>query len=381
MLERLYQMVDEIAPSVVELRRALHRIPERGHEEHLTTRLLFDTLTEHGISPHRRPGGTGLWADVGGTPLVAFRADIDALPIDEPEENDPRSEHPGWMHACGHDAHAAVGVGIAAVLSRLDLPAGVRFLFQPAEERLPGGARIMVDEGLIDGLKSIIAFHVNPVLPAGQVGFKTGPITASTDGMTIVLEGPGGHTSRPQNTVDLLKAAALVVTGIPERIRTAVDPAIPVVTAFGSIHGGDAPNVIPTRIQLTGTVRTGDRAIWGELAGIVDNALTDLLRPTGATHRLNYVQGVAPVVNDGDIVETATKGMARAIGEENVVPVEMSMGGEDFYAYLDRIPGALFRLGAATGGGDIHSATFRVNDDCLPVGVAAGSAALLQLLG
>src|SRR5690606_19084430 len=151
---------------------------------------------------------------------------------------------------------------------------------------------------------------------------------------------------------------------------------IPVVTAFGSIHGGDAPNVIPTRIQLTGTVRTGDRAIWGELAGIVDNALTDLLRPTGATHRLNYVQGVAPVVNDGDIVETATKGMARAIGEENVVPVEMSMGGEDFYAYLDRIPGALFRLGAATGGGDIHSATFRVNDDCLPVGDAAGSAAL-----
>jgi len=376
----LLALVDDVLPLVVDLRRSLHRIPERGHEEYRTTELIASTLGSKGVIPTRRQNGTGLWVDVGGSPVVGFRADIDALPIDEPEDNDPRSENPGWMHACGHDAHAAVGVGIALILANLDLPGGVRFLFQPAEERLPGGARLMVEEGLVNGLKSIIAFHVNPVLPAGQVGVKEGPITASTDGMTIVIEGPGGHTSRPQNTVDLVAAAARVVADIPQLIREAINPSIPVVTAFGSIHGGDAPNVIPARIELKGTVRTGDRKIWGELAGIVDSALAGVLRSTGASYHLDYVQGVAPVVNDPGVVATASGGMARVLGPESVVPVEMSMGGEDFYAYLDEIPGALLRLGSHSGGGDIHSSTFKINEDCLRVGVIAGAAALLELL-
>lgn len=366
---------------MLELRHTLHRTPERGHEEYRTTEIIAGMLSDNGVEPSLRSTGTGLWADVGPPPKVAFRADIDALPIDEPEDHDPRSANPGWMHACGHDAHAAVAVGIAIVMSQLDLPHGVRFIFQPAEERMPGGAGILVSEGLVDGLESIIAFHVNPTLEPGAIGVRSGAITASADGFTILLEGPGGHTSRPHNTTDLVAVAAHVVTALPNAIREAVDAHIPVVTAFGAIHGGDAANVIPSRVELRGTVRTGDRTLWGEMGGLFDSVLRLIVAGTGATYQLRYVQGVAPVLNDPQIVEVASRGIRRILGDQAVVPVEMSMGGEDFFEYLDRIPGALLRLGTRSGGGDIHSATFRVNDAALPFGVTAGCAALLELLG
>src|SRR3970040_2328907 len=187
--ERVAGLVGEITPQAVELRHQLHRSPEAAHQEHKTTALIAASLDENGIGYRLRAPRTGLWVDVGDRPSIGFRADLDALPISEPFDNEPVSQNPGWMHACGHDAHAAIAFGIAAVLDRLRLFLGGRRPFAPAEETSPGGASKFVEEGLVDGLKGILAFHVDPTLDTGRVGSRVGPITASADRFTIVLEG------------------------------------------------------------------------------------------------------------------------------------------------------------------------------------------------
>lgn len=314
-------------------------------------------------------------------PRIGFRADLDALPITEPAENEIRSRVDGWMHACGHDAHTAIAAGIAAVLGRLHLPGAVRILFQPAEESNPGGASELVAEGLVDGLRALVAFHVDPTLRPGQIGARTGAITASSDSMTITLHGPGGHTSRPHKTVDLVEAAARVATELPPALRASIDARMPIVTVFGSIHGGDAANVIPTGVTLKGTVRTLDLALWDVLPSLVDKTLGSILALSGAGYTLDYRQGIAPVVNDEGIVNKVSRAVDDELGAGTMVGTETSMGGEDFSDYLAITPGALFRLGAASGGGDLHSASFMLNEEAIAVGIHAGAVALVSLLG
>lgn len=373
-------LAEEVTPRAVDLRRRLHQIPEPAYEEHETTSLISMVLEDNGMAPKRRSPKTGLWVDVGGDARIGFRADLDALPISEPQENIPRSRNEGWMHACGHDAHAAIATGIALAVSRLDLAHGVRFLFQPAEEANPGGASEFVAEGLVDDLRGLIAFHVDPSLEVGKVGCKTGPITGSADGFTITLSGPGGHTSRPHKTVNLIDAASRVVRELPEAVRHSIDSRTPIVTVFGSIHGGTTSNVIPTEVTMKGTLRTLDRTIWDSLPGIVDKALATILAITGADYLLDYRQGIPPVVNDPSIVETVSSSMAAMTSPETVVATETSLGGEDFSNYLDIVPGALLRLGTYSGGGDLHSASFKVNEASIGVGIKTGTAALLGLL-
>jgi amidohydrolase len=373
-------LVEQVTPKAVELRRLLHRYPEPSYHEHQTTALIATTLDQHGIDHHLRAPATGLWLDIGPDPVAGFRADIDALPITEPEINAPRSQNEGWMHACGHDAHAAIAAGIAIVMNRLRLERGVRVLFQPAEEAYPGGASEMVAEGLVDGIKSLLAFHVDPALAVGRIGAKVGPVTGSSDLLVITLSGPGGHTSRPHRTVDLVDAAARVVNELPGLIRQSIDSRIAVTTVFGSIHGGEAANVIPTEVVLKGTVRTLDKSLWDVLPGLVDKALSGLLAVSSAGYRLDYRQGIPPVVNDHRVVDTACEGIVAHLGESAVVETETSMGGEDFSNYLGVTPGALLRLGAESGGGDLHSAGFNVNEAAVGVGIRAGTAALLSLM-
>ncbi|HLF61154.1 MAG TPA: amidohydrolase [Acidimicrobiia bacterium] len=377
--ERVAGLVGEITPRAVELRHQLHRHPEGGHEEHQTTAFIGAALDESGIGYQLRAPRTGLWVDLGAPPSIGFRADLDALPISEPEDNSPVSSNPGWMHACGHDAHAAIAFGIAAVLDRLELSAGVRILFQPAEESFPGGAADLVEEGIVDGLKGLIAFHVDPTLPTGRIGSRSGPITASADKFTLVLEGPGGHTARPHRTVDLIAEAARVVHELPASLRRTIDARSPLTVAFGSIHGGEAGNVIPTRVEIQGTVRTLDGALWGMLPGLVDRALSSLLAISGADHTLAYSQAIPPVVNDAGVVQAATSGISAMLGPDVVVPTEPSMGGEDFSNYLTRVPGALFRLGNGGSGGDLHSPSFQLDEGSIGFGIHAGVAALLGI--
>ena len=377
--DRLEALVEGIIPQSVELRRLLHRHPEPANEEHQSTALVAASLDENGIGYHDRRPRTGLWLDIGPEPVIGFRADLDALPIQEPEGNAPRSQNPGWMHACGHDAHAAIAFGIAVALRQLELPVGVRMLFQPAEEAFPGGASQFVDEGLVDGLKGLLAFHVDPSLETGRVGSRVGPITASADKFTVVLDGPGGHTARPHQTVDLIADAARLVHELPGVLRRTVDARSTLTVAFGSIQGGTTSNVIPTRVELQGTARTLDRSLWEVLPGLMDKAIGSLMAWSGAGYTLDYVQAIPPVVNDYTVVHAATSGISELLGPDTVVPTEPSMGGEDFANYLAVAPGALLRLGSSGKGHDLHSPGFVLDEATVGFGVRAGLGAVIGL--
>jgi len=209
---------------------------------------------------------------------------------------------------------------------------------------------------------------------------KKGAITGSADRFEIALSGPGGHTARPNKTVDLVDAAARVINELPGAVRRSIDARIPIVTVFGAIHGGDAPNVIPTEIKLKGTVRTLNKSVWEVLPGLVDEALGSLLAISGADYILDYRQGISPVINDEGVINAAQAGIAEFTGEKTMVPAETSMGGEDFANYLDIVPGALIRLGTCCDGGDLHSASFRINEATIGFGVKAGVAALIGLM-
>jgi len=373
------ELIERVLPHALELRRKLHQNPEPSYHEYETTKLIKDALLAFGLEPGDRTPRTGLWVDSKPDPVCAFRADIDALPIDEPAGNIPESQNPGWMHACGHDAHAAIAFGIAVVLSQVESSPGVRFLFQPAEEGFPGGAVEMVGDGLIDGLSSILAFHIDPSVEAGKFGIRTGAITASADKFTIVLTGPGGHTARPHQTVDLVDSAARIVIDLPAALRSSIDARRALTVVFGSIHGGTTENVIPTRVELKGTARTLDREVWDQLPALMEKLMANLVAVSEAGYELTYQRAIPPVINDARVVATVADAISSIYGDDVIVHTPTSMGGEDFANYLDVVPGALVRLGAAKGRGDLHSSAFHLDEAAVGHGIRGGVAALLNL--
>ncbi len=370
--------------AAIDVRRHLHRFPEIGRAEHATTEYLGTALSSGGLQPGYRLPGTGLSVDVGGSgPRVAFRADIDALPIHEQTGLPFASEHSGLMHACGHDAHSAVAVGIALTLSQLDIPGSVRFVFQHAEEQFPGGAEELVREGILEGVERIVAFHVDPAIQAGRIGLRAGPVTASSDQFSVAIEGPGGHTARPHLTADTINAAGLVVTELPTMVQRITDARTPLVLVFGSIQGGSAPNVIPTRVELKGTARTLGADLWDRLPKLVDELAHEIIGPTGATVDVHYNKGIAPVVNDEQTVAEARYAIGRLLGPAATAATPPSMGAEDFSAYLQEIPGAMLRLGVGDDRepADLHSARFDIDESAIETGIVAGAATLLTMLG
>jgi amidohydrolase len=381
--DELRGMVAEVLPTVIELRRAIHRSPELAFQEFATTERVAALLTDRGLEPRVRADGAGLTVEVGGHGrLVGYRADLDALPIPEPADNPHASRVPGVMHACGHDAHTAIAAGVALMVAGLELPGRIRFVFQPGEESFPGGALTMVGEGVTEGMAAILAFHVDPSLAAGHVGLRSGPITGSADRFTVVLEGPGGHTARPHRSIDLVYAAGRLVTELPAVLDRTVDSRRPLTVVFGQINGGSAPNVIPTRVEATGTARTTDRGLWEQLPLLVDSLASQIVAPLGAKATVHYVRGIPPVVNDPGVVNAARVAIGDYVGSEAITSTPVSMGAEDFSRYLERVPGALLRLGSAPARGvtDLHSTGFVFNEDALGIGLTAGAATLLRLL-
>ena len=383
-IERLLALVGDHADASVALRRTIHRHPELGHQEKATTALLAETLTDAGLHPVVRDAGTGLTVEVGsGDPLVAFRADIDALPLDEKNTLPFRSEFPGVMHACGHDAHASIAVGVAVMLASLDdLPGRVRFLFQPAEEVIPGGAEAMLSEGVMDDVQAILAFHVDPSIPPGSVGLRAGAITGASDRLSVTLEGPGGHTSRPHETVDLLQAAARLMVDLPAHLQRLNDPRTPLVAVFGRINGGTTENVIPSRLELGGTVRLFDLDFWRGLPPLVERLVHEIVTPFGATAKVDYDQGAPPVVNDDAVIAAVKHAATEVLGPDGVISTMQSLGAEDFAWYLESAPGALIRLGSALPNRrvDLHSDTFDLDERAIPIGMLVGANSLLRLL-
>lgn len=370
---------------MVELRREIHEYPEVGWSEHRTTRKVAEHLLAWDLRPVIRAEGTGAVVEVGaGDRIVGFRADLDALPIQEDNKVGYASQHPGVMHACGHDVHTAVAVGMAGVLAEMgpELPGRVRFIFQPAEEKIPGGASVMCAEGAREGLVAVAAFHVDPSLAAGSIGVRHGGITGASDRIIIRLEGPGGHTSRPHQTVDIAYAAGRVITDLPGLLRHGVDPRETVALVFGRIQGGSAENVIPTQIELGGTVRLFNLDLWRMMPKLVEQHVHDLVAPLGATAHVDYVQGSPPVVNDAGVVDAFERAARTVLGEGGVTETHQSLGSEDFAWFLETVPGALIRLGAALRDRtvDLHSATFDVDERCIETGISVGVTAVLDLL-
>jgi amidohydrolase len=363
---------------LVALRRQIHSHPELGYAEHETTALIERELQLAGLRPRTLPVGTGTLADLGsGTRTIALRADIDALPLTDAKDVPYRSTQPGACHACGHDAHTTMLVGAARALASLpSLPAvgRVRFVFQPAEESVPGGALDAIDGGALKDVERIFALHCDPKLATGKVGLRPGSITAACDKVEVRLSGPGGHTSRPQNTVDLVYALGTVITDVPGLLSRRADPRHGMSLVWGAVDAGVAANAIPQDGTLRGTVRMLSREAWHGAEDLVQRLITDVVAPTGAEVEVTYTQGVPPVVNDLGSVEVFRSAARGSLGAAAVTEAEQSLGGEDFAWYLDRVPGALARLGVRRPDEDgpdldLHQPTFDIDEDALAVGV------------
>jgi amidohydrolase len=363
---------------LVEVRRDLHAHPELSREERRTTDLLADALAHVGLSPRILPTGTGLICDVGPEPpTVALRADLDALPIPDTKDVSYRSRVDGVAHACGHDVHATVVLGAGLALARMagrgELSRGVRLVFQPAEEVVPGGALDVISAGGLQGIERIYALHCDPTVEVGQVGLRVGPITAATDAIEVRLTGPGGHTARPHLTADLVSALGAVVTLAPALLGRRVDPRAGVALVWGQVSAGTVANVIPQSGVAHGTLRTLSRSEWESLPPLVEEVIRAIAAPYGVGVEVSHVRGVPPVVNDAATVAALDSAVRTGVDGGAVCDSAQSLGGEDFAWYLDRVPGALARLGVRSPGNkvamDLHQSSFDVDERCISVGV------------
>lgn len=395
--ERTRAFVDTHREELLAFRRHLHAHPELSHEEVETTELVASRLQAAGLDPMVLPGGVGLVCDIGdgdgsgSGPVVALRADLDALAMDDESEVPFRSKRPGVAHACGHDVHTTVvlGAGLALKEHLVDggVPGRVRLLFESAEEAVPSGADDLIAAGAMDDVRAVFGVHCDPKRDVGTVGVRTGPLTAASDLLTIELHGPGGHTARPQLTVDLVQVAARLAIELPLRIdaRIAEAGTGPGLFVFGALRTGDAANVIPSRARLSGTFRTHDPATWALGATIIPEEVAAILDGSGATVELDHQRGVPPVVNDATETDRFSRAARSVLGPDAVAEAPQSWGGDSFAWYLAHAPGTYARLGIhdpARDGDrdDLHSSTFHVDERAIDVGIEVLVATALDAL-
>ena len=371
---------------LVELRRQLHSHPELSGQEGATTDLVEAQLRAVGLSPTRLAVGTGLVCDLhcgAGTEaalssVIALRADLDALAMHDDKEVAYRSRNVGVAHACGHDVHTAILVGAARVLAELgpalDLTGTVRFIFEPSEESVPGGAVDVIAEGWLHDVTAIFGLHCDPKLDVGQVGCRTGAITSAADLIEVQLRGPGGHTARPGLTVDLVRVMAALVVDLQGIIDELTENPGDLVIVFGAIHAGDAANVIPAQGSMRGTLRTRDHATWVQAPELFEQAVQLALGATDALWEVHHRRGVPPVINDRAATELLADAARESLGPDAVMATDQSMGGDSFAWYLEKIPGSYARLGVhnpASGMSrlDLHASTFDVDERAIHAGV------------
>jgi amidohydrolase len=372
--------------SLVQLRRYLHSHPELSGAEHATAALLAERLAAAGLSPVLIPGGNGIICDIGqGDPVIALRADLDALPLPDVKDVPYRSTVDGVCHACGHDVHATVvtGTGLALAAMGDSLPGRVRLVFQPSEETFPSGSLEMIAAGALDEVSRIFAVHCDPRLLSGMVGLRVGPLTAAADMIRVRLSGPGGHTARPHLTADLVGALGRVVTEVPAQLARRVDARAGLSLVFGAVHAGVAANAIPQHGSAAGTVRILDRDAWEMAPDLITRLVHEVVAPTGATAEVEYTRGVPPVVNEEGSVGMFRDGATAALGVHSIADTPQSMGGEDFSWYLEQVPGAMARLGVGRPGEslDLHQGTFDIDEQSIGHGVRLLTHTVMQAFG
>jgi amidohydrolase len=389
-VERIRKLAEDAYPWAVELRRALHRIPEPGFEEFETQKLICDTLDALGIpyQTHR----TWVIAYIEGAHpgrVVGFRADIDALPVTEPEGVAFRSQHEGWMHACGHDAHTAIQLGVAKILNSMKdrLRGGVKLLFQPAEET-EGGAKPMVEAGALENprVDACYGLHLMSRLPLGAVETRYGTLNASTDDVILDIRGRGGHAAYPENSVDAIVCAAHVVTALQTLVSRNVSPLSSAVLSFGIMEGGRAANIVCEHVRLKGTLRTADPELRASLQKRIREVASGVASAFGGSAEVNIVEGYSALVNHPREAKLVLDTAAALFGPENVILKEgPSMGGEDFSYFIEKTPGAFYHIGCTPKedlpAPALHSPLFRPDERCLLTGLMMQTAIALHETG
>ena len=387
------QRVKEEAASLFEeirsVRRHLHTHPELSFEEHETMRFVCSKLDEHGISYRSGVAGTGIVADIQGAgpgPVVALRGDMDALPIQELSDIPYRSSNAGVMHACGHDVHTASALGAAIILHRLrdDWKGVVRCIFQPGEERLPGGASLMIAEGVLEEppVDLIIAQHVFPDLPAGMVGFRPGMYMASADEVYITVKGKGGHGAMPHLNIDPVLIAAHLITGLQQVVSRKAPPTIPTVLSFGKVMADGATNVIPDEVRLEGTFRTLDES-WRAAAHIeIEEIAKGICSSMGGSCDVEVRKGYPYLQNDESLTIACTDTARTYLDNENVIDLPLRMTAEDFSYFSQKIPACFYRLGTSSVDRErytdsVHTPRFDIEEQALETGM--GMMAFLAL--
>ncbi len=371
-------------PELIQLRRHLHAHPELSGHEHQTAALVAGELRRHGWEVKEGVGRTGVVAELGpiGAPLVALRVDLDALPVEERTDLPYASMVQGLMHACGHDLHTAVGLGVARLLAPLadQLRARVRLLFQPAEETAQGATWMLAD-GAMEGVRALFGVHGFPSLPVGTVGVRSGSLTAAAGELEVEVLGEGGHGARPHQSTDAIWIAARVVSGLQEAISRRLDALHPVVVSFGRIEGGKAFNVIADHVRLLGTVRCLDPDLHAQLPAWIEDTVQALCRGHGGEARVRYRVIAPPVHNDPELTALVERAASDLLGAGQVLRLEQpSLGAEDFAQLLTAAPGTMFRLGLAGPEGctPLHSNTFALDEGALAVGIQVLTLSLLR---
>ncbi len=366
----------ELEQQAIVWRRHLHAHPELSFEEYETSQFVEETLRSFDGLELERPTPTSVVATLRGTRpgrVLALRADLDALPIQEESGLEFASTRPGVMHACGHDGHTAMLLGTAkALCGRRDELAGeIRFLFQHAEEKLPGGARQLVDAGVMDGVDLVVGAHLASMKDVGMIGCPAGPMAAAADVFSAEIRGRGGHAAAPHKALDPIAVAAQVITNTQHLVSRTVDPIASAVVSITRIHAGTADNIIPESVALGGTVRTFDQAVRAEVRERLERIFRGVTEAHGAAYTFAYEEGYAAVINDEQAAATVLAAARAELGDDAIMDTEPIMGGEDFSAYLEKAPGAFFWVGAGSEDAvSHHHPRFTIDEAALRSGMA-----------
>ncbi len=392
MIDKIKALAAQFKSDIIEVRRHIHAHPELSFEEYETSEYIKQQLSAMGIPYKDGYVKTGIVAHIEGknpdSKTIALRADIDALPIKEDSSLDFCSKNDGVMHACGHDVHTASLLGAAKILNELkdNFEGRVKLIFQPGEERLPGGASLMIKEGALENpsASKIIGQHVYPDLPAGKVGFRPGMYMASADEIYVTVKGKGGHAALPHKCIDPILIASNIIVSLQQVISRNAKPDIPAVLSFGNIQGHGATNIIPDEVKIQGTFRTMNEDMRFDLHAKMKKMAESIAEGMGGSCDFDIRVGYPFLVNDESITERSILAAKDYLGEDNVVPLDLRMTAEDFAYYSQIMPGCFYRLGVNTDNMEyeygLHNSKFLVNENALETGMGLMAYLTLQEL-
>tara|TARA_B100000212_G_scaffold285659_1_gene226174 strand:+ start:940 stop:2103 length:1164 start_codon:yes stop_codon:yes gene_type:complete len=381
----LDKKLDLVIGDIIDLRRHIHSHPELSGLEHQTAILIAGYLKNIGWTVKESVGRTGVVAEFGpdNNRYIGLRVDMDALPIQENTDLNFSSKLDGIMHACGHDIHICIGLGVAQLIKDYQLQFGTRILFQPAEE-IASGAKWMLEDGAAKNLDKILGVHVFPELPVGKIGIKEGSLTAAAGELSVEIKGKSGHGARPYEGIDAIWAASKIISGIQEAITRKLDPLDPLVITFGKINGGKAYNILAEKVSILGTVRCTNVDLFENIGEWLNHTITSLGETCGAECEVRFRKITPPVNNDSEINRVLRESAIKLFGSSNVIELQKpSMGAEDFAEFLNFVPGSMFRLGVSKTDEffPLHSSGFNPDEDAIRIAVKLITETIIRLNG